>query len=293
MKDSTGNNYRRRLCKVINHIHRHLDEDLDVNQLADIALMSPYHFHRIYRQMAQETVNATVRRLRLQKAAADLIRTDLPLSQIAKNLSYTTPEAFSRAFSKQYGETPSAYRNARNKRQFEENQFVAELPEFPKEGIIMYQVEIVELDALQLVGYSHCGDYMQIGNAFEKLFIFAGSKGLIRPQTRSVGIYYNDPGSVETSDLRSHACISVQEPLSIQDDNIPENINIPAGRCATILFKGPYAELENPYNYLFGEWLPQSGHEAADFPPFEEYLNDPKSTPPSELLTRIHCLLAE
>ncbi|MEW8499130.1 MAG: GyrI-like domain-containing protein, partial [Candidatus Thiodiazotropha taylori] len=59
----------------------------------------------------------------------------------------------------------------------------------------------------------------------------------------------------------------------------------------SLLFKGSYAELEKPYDWLFGQWLPQSGYEAADFPPFEEYLNDPKDTPPSELLTRINCFV--
>jgi AraC family transcriptional regulator len=44
---------------------------------------------------------------------------------------------------------------------------------------------------------------------------------------------------------------------------------------------------------LFGHWIPNSEKEIADFPPFEEYLNDPKNTPPNELLTRIYCLLAE
>jgi len=58
-----------------------------------------------------------------------------------------------------------------------------------------------------------------------------------------------------------------------------------------VTHKGSYAELEKPYDWLFGSWLPQSGEEAVDFPPFEEYLNDPKTTQPSELLTRIYCLL--
>ena len=44
---------------------------------------------------------------------------------------------------------------------------------------------------------------------------------------------------------------------------------------------------------FFGEWLPHSGYEAADFPPMEEYLNEVKEILPSELLTRIHCLLTE
>ncbi|QHE93081.1 GyrI-like domain-containing protein [Pandoraea fibrosis] len=37
------------------------------------------------------------------------------------------------------------------------------------------------------------------------------------------------------------------------------------------------------------EWLPNSGLEPADFPMFEQYLNDPRSTPAAQLQTRI-CL---
>lgn len=69
MKKTTAENYRQRVIRVIEYIHDHLDDDLNINLLADVAFMSPYHFHRIYREMARETLNATIRRLRLQRAA--------------------------------------------------------------------------------------------------------------------------------------------------------------------------------------------------------------------------------
>ncbi len=42
------------------------------------------------------------------------------------------------------------------------------------------------------------------------------------------------------------------------------------------------------YRWLLGVWLPESGREADDAPMFEVYLNDPRQTPPTELLTDIH-----
>jgi AraC family transcriptional regulator len=42
------------------------------------------------------------------------------------------------------------------------------------------------------------------------------------------------------------------------------------------------------YDWLFGDWLVQSGREAADAPVFEDYLNSPRDTPPTELRTDIH-----
>ncbi len=102
MKKTTSATYRQRFTAVIEYMHDNINGDLGVNALADIAIMSPYHFHRIYRELMQETVNATVRRLRLQKAAIDLIRTDQSIQSIAQGISYGSVEAFSRAFSRQF-----------------------------------------------------------------------------------------------------------------------------------------------------------------------------------------------
>ena len=57
MKKSTGLAYRKRLTRVIDYIYHHLDGDLSVNRLAEVAVMSPYHFHRIYRQLIGSLVN--------------------------------------------------------------------------------------------------------------------------------------------------------------------------------------------------------------------------------------------
>ncbi len=292
MKQVTSDNYRKRLIKVIDYIHDHLDGDLSVNVLADIAIMSPYHFHRVYRVLVQETVNATIRRLRLQRAAVELIRSNRPISHIAKQVSYGSHEAFSRAFMQQFSETPKEYRETRQSGEHKLEPFIAMLPKETMEYYEMYDVKIMEIEAIDLIGYKHQGDYMQIGSVFEKLFIFAASQQLIDQNTRSIGIYYDDPQSIAKDKLRSMACISQQDTVLVDGDGL-ERTSIPKGKYATLVFKGSYAELEKPYNWFFGEWLPNSGYEAADFPPFEEYLNDPKVTQPNDLLTRIHCLLAK
>jgi len=64
MKKTTRQQYHKRLKTVVAFIADNLDQECDVNTLADIALMSPYHFHRIYREMMRETVSATVKRMR-------------------------------------------------------------------------------------------------------------------------------------------------------------------------------------------------------------------------------------
>ncbi len=291
MKKATSENYRQRFTAVLDYIHDNINGDLEVNTLANVAFMSPYHFHRIYRELMQETVNATVRRLRLQKAAIDLIRTDHPIQTIAKNISYGSTEAFTRAFTKQFGQSPRVYRKEKQLLRICDEPFIAMLPIEQKRYDNMFNVETIAVNEINLAGYSHKGDYMEITNTFEKLFMNANSQNLLTDQTRSFGLYYDDPKSVATEALRSMACLTVDK-SQVLDDGL-ERMTIPAGKCVSILFKGPYAELERPYDWLFGHWIPTNNIEIADFPPFEEYLNDPRDTHPNALLTRIYCLLEE
>ncbi|OCQ20912.1 AraC family transcriptional regulator [Pseudoalteromonas luteoviolacea] len=286
-KISTQNQYEHRLLKVIDYIYEHVDQELDVNTLADIACMSAYHFHRIYREYAGETINLTVRRMRMLKAATYLVRSDLNQQQIAKKVRYGSVEAFNRAFRKHYGETPQQYRQSRADRQ----QNVTVLyPKSNKEYCTMYSVKQQHITSLTLIGIAHQGDYMQIGQAFEKLSLMAGKAQLIDQQTRFFGIYFDDPDTVDRDALRSMACLSV-DLEQLPEDHAFELITIPEGETVSILFKGDYTELEKPYNWLYGQWLPQSQFELADFPPFEEYLNDVKDTAPQELLTQINFLV--
>ncbi|MGF6808564.1 transcriptional regulator GlxA family with amidase domain [Paraburkholderia sp. Clong3] len=74
---------------MLDHIYDHLDEPLDIGRLAEIACLSPYHWHRIYQAMYGETVATTVRRLRLHRAAGFLASSSMPIAQIAERSGYS------------------------------------------------------------------------------------------------------------------------------------------------------------------------------------------------------------
>ena len=62
--------YFDRIGRVSNHIHDNLDAPLDLDTLAEVAAMSRFHWHRVYRAMMGETAAQTVKRLRLARAAS-------------------------------------------------------------------------------------------------------------------------------------------------------------------------------------------------------------------------------
>ncbi len=90
--------YAQRIQRVVDYLAEHLDDPLDFGTLAGVACFSPYHFHRIYRGLLGETVNDTVRRLRLHRSAIDLLDQDLSIERTARRGGYDSQAAFTRAF---------------------------------------------------------------------------------------------------------------------------------------------------------------------------------------------------
>jgi AraC family transcriptional regulator len=132
---------------------------------------------------------------------------------------------------------------------------------------------------------AHRGDYQLIPGTFGRLAAMAGALGLFGPETRSFGIYYDDPSATPVDALRSEACLTVPDDWAPSGDL--ERREIRGGRYGVVLHVGPYAELGRAYAWLYGTWLAQSGEEAADAPCVEAYLNDARSVPPAELRTEI------
>jgi len=282
-KPLTVLDYSRRIERVLDHIAAHLDEPLDLERLAAVACFSPYHFHRIYRAITGETVAEALRRLRLQRAAGELVEGHPAIARIARRAGYGSVAAFTRAFQAGYGIAPAAYRR--------QGRLVQPSPIPTATETAMYDVTIRELQPVRLTALRHTGPYLDIGTTFERLFAWAAGRRLMGPQTRAIGVYYDDPDGTSAEALRSDAGLAVEAGSAL--DNGLRIVEVPGGRHAVLHHQGPYAELNKAYRWLYREWLPKSGEQCADRPIFEEYLNNPRTLPPEQWLTDICLPLAE
>jgi AraC family transcriptional regulator len=270
--------YAKRLARVSSYIHDHLDDDLNLDVLAEIACLSPYHWHRIYQASFGETVAATVKRLRLQRAAADLAHTDKPIPQIAARAQYDSQASFTRAFSAAFGLPPARYRDVGGHSVFKASH--------TQDVQTMYDVTIAQVPSTTLIAVDHRGSYMGIGKSFDLLFTTLAARNLIRPDLRMIGVYLDDPTRVPEPELKSRAAITVSDPISVDAPLLTTQIR--SGDYAVLKYKGPYSDMRVAYDWLFGQWLSASERDAADAPVFEEYLNSPRDTPPTELRTDIY-----
>ncbi len=272
--------YQERLSRVVAYIHDHLDQPLDLARLAEVAHLSPYHWHRVYQALYGETIAATVRRLRLHRATGYLANTTLPIVQVARKCGYPNVQSFTRAFGSLFGTSPSRYRTEGSHMVFRQD--AAQL------AAAGYTVDVRQVPAVHLAGIAHRGPYMRVGKAFEEAYTRMAAQGLAHPDARWMAVYYDDPFAVPESQLLSRAGLGLPHGHSAPLALPLEPFTLGGGLCAVLRHQGPYSTMRAAYQWLFGQWLVQSGHEAADLPVFEDYLNNPRDTPPADLLTDIY-----
>lgn len=288
--------YESRLQGLIDYIYAHLNEPLDLITMSEVAGISQYHLHRIYSSIYGESISNMIKRLRLHKAAGNLINSQMSLDEIANLSGYRHLPSFSRAFSAEFGSPPASFRQQR-RQLVEEPIFFLTPQQVARETNNMqdansnlnFPVTISQLESpLKLVVYPHQGSYMNIGQAFEKLSGWAGMRQLFDQTTRMMAVYFHDPDNTPEQALRSLAGLTVLAEKMPSLEAPLEHYEIRSGKYAVLRYKGPYADMHRAYKWFFGTWLSQSEFEVADLPPFEEYLNDPRQVPATELLTDIY-----
>jgi AraC family transcriptional regulator len=279
MTSPTEQTYRQRVLKVQLFIQEHLDEDLALERLARVACFSPYHFHRIFKGVAGEAVNEYVRRLRLESAGVALKTTRRSVLEIALDAGYGTHEAFTRAFRQMFGLSPSEFRAGNNPLYLapRETSTVTTTPDSP--------VRIETLPPRRVAFVRHVGPYLEVKTGFQRLHDWAHQRGVVRPGALVLGLCHDDPEVTPADKLRCDCCVTVDDSVTAEGDIGIQTI--PGGEHAIVTHRGPYSRLGETYRWLYAMWLPTSGREPANAPPFEVYRNMPGQVPPEDLLTDI------
>lgn len=265
MREATAQDYSDRIRRVEDHIRENLDEPLPLDRLAAIACFSPFHFHRIFRGIAGESVQEHVRRLRLERAARRLKYGNPLIVDVAIEAGYESHEAFTRAFRDLFGVAPSQWRGEHA---------------VEPAGTPAVDVRLIRTEAFRVMHVRHDGPYESIGETWRTLSAQVGARGLFGPWTRAVGIVYDDPEITPAGKLRYDAAFMV---------NRDATATLPAGDYICTEHRGPYNRLHLTYAALCGTWLRKNAREIGAGPALEFYLNRPDQCEPEDLLTRI-CL---
>lgn len=232
---------------AIEYIEDHLTEELDIQNIAEKAYVSAFHFQRIFSILCGFTVGEYIRNRRLSLAAEELTKADAKVVDVALKYGYDSPDSFTRAFTKFHGISPSlAKAKGANLKSFARLKIKLTL-----EGGKMLEYKIVEKAQFTVVGKARSFEietsYEEIPKFWEE-YLQSAEKDLV------CGMY----GICMDSDGKKFDYLIADNYLPWKE--IPagyETRVIPAGTWAVFPCRGALPKsLQDVNTRIWSEWLP-------------------------------------
>lgn len=111
VKKSTKVELYKRLSIARDYIQAHFTEDVNLNELSKVACLSPYHFHRAFKQTFGITPKKFVTGLRIERAKWLLLNRPMSVQMVCHAVGFKDVSSFTRLFAGYAGNTPSVFRN--------------------------------------------------------------------------------------------------------------------------------------------------------------------------------------
>lgn len=284
MSNDSKRNEEQRFSELCDFIFKHLDEDLSVDKLSKVAHFSKYHFHRQFSVFMGISLSKYIQLLRLKRASYQLVFDQkIKVIDIALETGFESPESFSRAFKKNFQQTPSQFRKQPKWKPWHEK-----YNKFKYKGVTNMQVSVVNFKETHIAVLAHRGDPSLLNDSVQQFITWRKQTGLSPiDKSMSLGLVYDDPKNTQPEAFRYDICGSVLAKVPSNTFNII-NKSIPAGRCAVIRHIGSHDLMQSKIYDLYGKWLPQSQEALRDFPLFFHFLNLLPDVAENELMTDIY-----
>ena len=281
--------YHARMRRVLDHIDRHLDGDLDLEAVSGVAAFSKFHFHRQFKATFGVSLHRYVQLARLRQASKRLADGQgASVTDIALDAGYETPDAFARAFRQRFRQSPSSFRKSPDwepwLRAF--GPFNAARSKLMPTTFTPDQISIREVAPTRVAMFEHRGDPQTLDVTIQRFIGWRKAAGLSPQTSPTFNIWYSERRPANPADYRMDLCVglSPDQPIIDRGEGVREG-EIPGGRCAVLRVTGDTHNLEPAALYLYRDWLPASGEEMRDFPIYCQrfLLGDPEQGAAAEL----------
>lgn len=282
---ATGLDYRQRVCRAMDFIQANLHREPSLPEIAQAASFSAYHFHRIFSAVTGETVGGFMRRLRLERAASQLLtQPQSDITGIALANGFSSSQNFAKAFRAHFGCAPSVYRRRKDghtKRKGREvyslrlgqdaRQVKRTSPQ-PERKWRMTTAEVKIMPAWHVAYVRRLGPYGKATctAAVQELIRWAAPRRLLG-KGPVLTIYWDNPEVTAPANCRVDACLvvpagtPVEPPVALQD--------VPGGSYLVCQFNLPPTDFTPAWEEAF-QYLVRQGYECADLPCYELYYDD-------------------
>lgn len=273
--------YAERIHRVVDYIEAHLGEDLRLDALAAVGGLSKFHFHRVFHAFTGEPLYAFVLRLRLERAAAQIVTEDRAITEIALACGFNDSSTFSRAFKKHFWSSPAQWRKDKKNRQSKIHQERFGAPAYTQkidDGIGPLAIKETILDDRRIACVRHTGPYAKDFRLFQRLHNrlrhWAWPQGLWQPK-RKILVVYHDPGGITSeAKLRISIGLAVDDRTSADEEEGVHILSLKGGRYLLCEYRLRNEEYGRAWSQVFRSVLPGRRLQPGEGYCFEMYDSD-------------------
>ncbi|MDD3592244.1 MAG: GyrI-like domain-containing protein [Sulfurovum sp.] len=267
MKKDTIQQHTKIANDIIYYIYKYIDTDISLDELSRELHVSKFHMHRIFKKEFGRNVYETIRSIRLQKAASLLLTNkNSTITQIAKMCGYASQTSFTKVFKEKFLMTPKEWRN---------NGYTSYIKNILKRSssaarstadFSSLKPTIVKMPEMQVYYIRHQGYDRSIKETWQKLQTWVLSNEL--HNVIQIGMHHDNPTIIPLNECQYIACIALDE--KPENPTLP-SLNIPQGVYAKFDFGGQYGDVLRFMNWVYFDWLIQSGYETTTNPSYAIY----------------------
>lgn len=266
------------LNNAIEYIEDNLDSNIEIDEVAKVAFTSRYHFQRMFHALTGFTLSEYIRNRRLTLAGEELCSKDVKIIDIAIKYGYESPDAFTKAFQRLHGVTPSKIKKGN-----------VTLKAFPKlsfqisiKGECEMNYRVVEKEKFKVFGLEFLTTivdnalYKEIPEFCDKIWDDGThlkiNEFLGYPKMHMLhGIHY---------DFKEDGSRRYMMGWEVPEKEIPKEYKIlEISACTWVVFEGKGLMPQNLvvqdiWRRIYSEWFPSSGFEQVEGPCIEKYFWD-------------------
>ncbi|WP_299252016.1 GyrI-like domain-containing protein [uncultured Aquimarina sp.] len=288
--------YINRINLTLQFIDEYLDSNLSLDIVSDVAMYSPFHFHRIFKAVIGETLNIYINRKRIEKMASILMhKKEVNITELSLQYGFSSNSSFTRAFKKFYGVSPTEFRKQLpskfskigkgESKIGQENsifeKYICNINNHINWIKMNAKIEVKEISDLHFASITHIG-INGIENVFEKLIQWGRSKGVMENPETKMGRVFHDSFKITSPDkVRMSICMLMVKPAIAEGEIIP--LTIKKGRNIVGRFEIMPNDFEKSWSSLF-VWMSEQGFKKSKETPFEIYHNDFREHPENKFL---------
>ena len=270
-----------RINRVLDLIYSELSRQIRLNELAELADLSPFHFHRVFQAMVGETPNEFVKRLRLEKSLSLMcFGRQKSFTSIALDCGFSCSSDFTRSFKQHFGVAPSKF-DLEAWRAEHGERLESAVPQcsFKVEKSLSranpdrFRVRVRELRPRKVA-------YIRVDNPYQGDGVVKAAKRLLSwaedrqwADGQWLGYQFEKPEITVLEQCRYYVAVEVEQ--QFKTDGEVGFFLFPAMLVAEVTMKGGLDMEIRLLQWLYGSWLPRSKYVPEDIPCFEAWSGKP------------------